>query len=102
MLPEPLTLNTASTKKIEALLKELRISLLKIIAKSFLMAVASTVPIVVLSGMFGLMQTSFPMIMGFVTALFIQIQYVNPKAKELNETCRADILKIIQDERNKQ
>lgn len=102
MLPEPIKLSTESTKKIDQVLRSARRDLGMILVKGFLMAAGSVIPIVIMSSIFGLIQTSFPMLMGFVTALMIQFSYVNPRSREVGERYAKEIKEIIEEEKRRQ
>lgn len=101
MLPEPIKLSPESTKKIDELLRKARYDLGILMIKSFLLGVASVPPVVIVAAYAGLLQTSFPMLAGFMSAILIQVQFVHPRSKKIGGDCAEKIKAILEEERNK-
>jgi len=101
-MSEIIRLSAESTKKFDALMRSAKRELGMVLVKSFLMALGAIVPITLLSVMFGLITTSFPMLAGFLTAILIQLQYVNPSARSIGERYAKAVKEVIEEERRRQ
>lgn len=95
-------MSVSSIRKIEQIIKKAEKEMGIVLLKSWLMSVASIVPIVAISVAADLAQTAFPMVMGLMTVVLISVRYVKPASREIGEKYEKEVKAILEEERKRQ